>query len=102
MEQIVYTSLTTNELVDLIKNCLKEELSKSIEDSVNKRNDTESYLTRKEVAQKLKISLPTLNQLTKSGILTSYRIGGRVLYNEHEVLTSLVKIKTNKFNKRSM
>ena len=43
------------------------------------------FLTRKEVASLLKISLPTLNELSKSGQLKSYRIGSKVLYKLNEV-----------------
>ena len=34
----------------------------------------EIYGTRKEVAKVLKISLPTLNELSKTGIIKSYKI----------------------------
>lgn len=50
------------------------------------------YLTRREMAACLHISLPTLNEFTKKGIVTGYRIGGRVLYRENEVNTSLQRI----------
>ena len=51
------------------------------------------YLTRIEVARALRISLPTLNELTKTGKIPAYRIGGRVLYKSNEVRESLSKIK---------
>ena len=47
------------------------------------------YLTRQETATKFKISLVTLNRLTNSGILTSYKIGGRVLYRTDQIKTAL-------------
>ena len=51
--------------------------------------ETIEYLTRKEVAKKLHISLPTLNEYTKKGRLKGYRINGRVLYREDEVDAAL-------------
>lgn len=49
------------------------------------------YISRKETASLLKISLPTLNELTKRGKLQSYRIGTRILYKNQEVEQALVK-----------
>ena len=42
--------------------------------------DTVTLLNHAEVASMLKISLPTLNEWSKRGIIQSYRIGSRVLY----------------------
>jgi excisionase family DNA binding protein len=54
-------------------------------------------LTRKETAEKLKISLPTLNDWSKRGLLKSYTIGGRVLYKANEIEQSLHQVKTVKY-----
>lgn len=43
------------------------------------------YLTRKETAAKLRISLPTLADWTRTGILKSKRIGSRILYLSTDV-----------------
>lgn len=51
-------------------------------------------LTRQQVAERLKISLPTLNELTKSGKITGYRIGNRVRYKAPEVQQALTQINT--------
>ena len=53
----------------------------------------EGYRTRKETAEMLNISLPTLNQYTKKRILTGYRVGVRVLYKQSEIELALVKMK---------
>lgn len=57
----------------------------------------EILLTRKETADKLKISLVTLNDWTKRGLIQSYLIGGRVLYKESEIEASLYKTQTVKY-----
>ena len=43
------------------------------------------YLTRKETAAKLRVSLPTLADWTRIGILKSKRIGSRILYLSTDV-----------------
>jgi excisionase family DNA binding protein len=51
---------------------------------------SETYLTRQEVAKILKISLPTLNELTKSGQLPSYRIASNIRYKASDIEQSLI------------
>jgi len=51
-------------------------------------------LTRQQTAERLKISLPTLNELTKAGKIIGYRIGNRLRYKAAEVQQALTKIKT--------
>lgn len=46
------------------------------------------FMTREEVANLLKISLPTLWAWTKSGTLKSYTIGNKVRYIESEVIAA--------------
>jgi len=50
------------------------------------------YLTRNEVTELLKISLPTLWRWTKENKLQSYFIGSRVLYKTDEVHNSLTRL----------
>uniref|UniRef100_UPI0039A72FAA helix-turn-helix domain-containing protein n=1 Tax=Ornithobacterium rhinotracheale TaxID=28251 RepID=UPI0039A72FAA len=52
-------------------------------------NIKETLLTRKETAQMLSVSLVTLNNWRKSGVLIPYRIGNKVRYKENEVLNAL-------------
>lgn len=53
----------------------------------------EKFLTRKEAAKMLNISLPTLSQYTKKRILVGYRVGVRVLYKKSEIDLALTQIK---------
>lgn len=57
------------------------------------------YLSRKEVATLLKITLPTLHDWTKLGILKAYKIGARVLFKEAEVIATLEKVPSFKHKK---
>jgi excisionase family DNA binding protein len=60
------------------------------------QKEPKEYLSRKEAAQLLSISLPTLNEWTKTGLVQGYRIASRVRYKRHELETSLSKIKTGR------
>jgi excisionase family DNA binding protein len=55
------------------------------------------YMSRQEVAEHLKISLPTLHEWTKEGLLLSYKIGKRVLYRSDEVEESVIKRKFKRY-----
>ena len=49
----------------------------------------EKYLTRKETAEQLNVSLPTLLQYTKRNLITGYRFGVRVMYKTTDIEASL-------------
>ncbi len=50
---------------------------------------TDVLVARKQLANELGVSLPTLWKHTRSGKLKAHRIGSRVLYNRAEVLAAL-------------
>lgn len=53
--------------------------------TVNKETTDLRYLSREEVATLLKISLPTLNEYTKKGLIQGRKIGTRMLYLESDI-----------------
>lgn len=53
------------------------------------RTDLDDFITKKQCAQLLKISEPTVDNWRKRGILKSYKIGMRVLFKKDEVLNEL-------------
>ncbi len=75
-------------------------ISKALEQYTPPTNDVGIYRTRKEVAEKLHISLPTLNEYTKSGKLRAYRINGRVLYREQDIEAALTSIEPLKYKRK--
>jgi excisionase family DNA binding protein len=70
---------------------LENTISKVVTDILDKRGQQETaepgeLITRRETAEILRVSLPTLGHWTKSGLLKSYKIASRVRYNRNEVL----------------
>lgn len=57
---------------------------------------SDEYITRKEAADILHITLPTLNNRTTEGKLKGYRMGRRVLYKRGEIEGSATPMATNK------
>jgi len=85
--------ITVDELKTLISEVLQ---NNEVKHEQPHKEDTE-YITRQETAEILRISLPTLNEYTKKGILSGYRLGSRVRYKKNEVENALNKMHTIKY-----
>jgi len=81
-------TLPIEKLTEAILEFIKPHLVREVVEV--KQND--DYLTRKEAATQLNITLPTLGQYTKKGLLTSYKIGARVLYKKSEIESAPLKV----------
>jgi excisionase family DNA binding protein len=94
MKQITIPTTSEEELRKILQGVVKDALT-SYFPTLNKPNA--GYLTRAEVSKLLKISLPTVSDYTKRGILQGYRIGRRVLFKTDEIESSVEKIKHLKY-----
>jgi excisionase family DNA binding protein len=99
MKQIILETITIEEFRQLIVETFKELHSfKEVAQKITK-NEECNFLSRKELAKLLKVSLPTLHEWTKEGLLKSYRIGNRILFKECEVLQALTERNFTKFQR---
>jgi len=92
-EQITIINISISELKAIIKEAIESQIV-----SLNERDciDNEKLLlTRKDVAQLLNISLPTLTKYVKKGLVPAHRLGSRILFNKIEVLNSMNKVQKN-------
>lgn len=97
MDKLFINSFTESDLKRILKEVISEDVTPN---SVQKNSERKiNYLNRFEVVELLKISLPTLGNWTKEGLLQSYRIGKRVLYREDEVNSSLQKVRNLKYKR---
>ena len=95
MNNLILSTHTTEELINFINSAVKEAFKELPNPSPS--NPSETLLTRKETADKLKISLVTLNDWTKRGLIQSYLLGGRVFFKESEIENSLHRTKSIKY-----
>jgi hypothetical protein len=97
MRQILFQEINETEFKKMISDVIEEKLK------LNPRRDIPEkktvYLNRFEVVELLKISLPTLNNWSKSGIVQSYRIGNRVLYKASEIEDAIHSVKNLKYKR---
>jgi excisionase family DNA binding protein len=95
MENIITSGVTVDDLLFRIQQIIEATLSEQPQQII-KQSD---YISRKEVSKLLKVSLPTLHEYTKQGLLQSYKIGKRVLYKQTEVEQSLSQVLFQKHKK---
>jgi hypothetical protein len=73
-EKFMVTNYDRDDLISLIKEAFKEEL-KEILKQQEKPDDYDVLLSRKEVAELLKVSLVTINKYKREGKLPYCRLG---------------------------
>jgi len=93
MNNIKFVVVPENELKALLSDALREELAKVTKEPIEK-NEEYKYLTRKQTAKRLQISLVTLSKWTNEGIIKGYRVSRFVRYRSDEVKLALTKIRT--------
>ncbi|SHI61074.1 DNA binding domain-containing protein, excisionase family [Mesonia phycicola] len=86
--------ITPEELKESILNDVREEL-KLLAQNFQPVTPSE-YVTRKEAAEILKISVITLSDWNKKGILNPYRLGNLIRYKRAELDEALVQINDSK------
>lgn len=96
MNSTVFTQATFEDLQNLINTAVQQALSQS--DVKKETPETNELISRKQAAKLLGISLPTLHEYTKRGLIPAYRIGSQIRFKKGEVLECLRKVQTKKHN----
>jgi len=89
---ILLSTMNPERLRDLIRESIRAELETLTPPQVETR-----YLTRSQVCELLHISLPTLGDYQKRGLITGRRFGRRVLYDQTEIRESVKEIPSLKY-----
>ena len=90
-DTIIMTTLTSEELKNLIVDSVSIELKKQFE-LKEKPDNSDKFFTRKQAASTLKISIPTLLEYAKKGKINAHRIGRRILFRQSDINQALKKI----------
>lgn len=80
--------ITPEELVQLVLNGIERQINALKEDYQPK--EPPKYLTRKQTAERLSISLVCLHDWTNKGILKSYKLGNRTYYRQEDIESALL------------
>ena len=100
MENLIFTPNSFDQIKSEISDTVRREISTLLTSLEQPRVGETAYLTRREAARFLNVSLVTLHDWTKSGLIEGYRIGTRVRYKRTALEDSLLKIKTSKTQRR--
>jgi len=98
MEKIILHSTSLKDFQTIIGDIIEDKLRQFKPEPPPPTNG--EYATRRDVCERLKISLATLHYYTKDGTLKGYRIGGRVLYKLAEIEQAVKQIETVKYKHR--
>ena len=103
--KIILSSIPIDKLIAELENRLTIIIDNRISEILNTAKRKESkdiYITRKEAARILGISLVTLDKWSyKKSILKAYRISSRVRYKRSEVEACLLHVKTWKHSRQN-
>ena len=91
---IQITEVTIDELAEKVSDILLLKIENYIKELTKPKNN--KLLTRKEVAEMLRVSLVTVGVWSKVGILNPIRMGNRIFFKEQEILNTLEKQSINK------
>ena len=97
MAHLFLEGMTVDTLSDIIRETVRAEIGTP---QPSPPPATDKYLTRKETATRLKVSLVTLTDWVNRSRLKAYKIGGRVLFREREVEDALAQIVPLKHKRR--
>jgi excisionase family DNA binding protein len=99
MQNIILTQLSVEQFQSEIANAVRLGLEQLQTTQKNTTPEQTELLTRNEVCDLLQITLPTLSNWTKEGLITGYRIGTRIRYKRAEVLATLNKVQQIKYGR---
>lgn len=84
---------TMNDLESMMSRLLDKKLANIIESTPTvEEKPKDGLYKRKEAAEKLRVSLVTLDSWTKLGIINARRIGTRVYYTDKDINDALKKV----------
>ena len=86
---LLFEQASLNDIEAILSKLLDDKLSNLNIFQPSKSKEPVKYLTRKETAAKLRISLPTLSDWTRQGLIKSKRIGSRILYDISDVESAI-------------
>ena len=95
MQQIAITQLTPQDLKQLIKEVIQEELA-SYEDSLSNTEVDRLNNREKTAIDILDVDLSTLHRWTQQGKIKAHAIGNRIYYKDSSIEEALVEIKSKK------
>lgn len=99
MSEIIVNGITIEDFLQRVDKLIEIRLGQSHTKQAQK--NLNEYLTRKEVATILRISLPTLHFWVKHGYITAYKVGNRVYFKPEEISQAVTTLSGKRLRKSS-
>jgi excisionase family DNA binding protein len=99
MTKIIVTEFTEEEFQESIKRSVLSVFESVFAKLPSAPEPAPEFITRKETCRILGITLPTLNEWTKNGVIPAQRIGSRIRYLRTDVYASLKQVEIRKCNR---
>jgi excisionase family DNA binding protein len=91
--------ISLEEFESIITNAVRKEMQPHLQKlSENKESKREELLSKKEAANFLRMSLPTLSKLVKDGVIQCSRIGGSLRFKKSQLEKSIEQTQSRKFS----
>ncbi len=85
---IILQGITSIELANLISENIKLQIESLVSSSTKEQPKEENdFLTRKETSKFLKVSLVSVHQWVKDGLIKPYKVGNRTYFKKSELIT---------------
>lgn len=97
MENLILSSYTLQQLQQVVRDCIKQELNVS---NPTLAQVEDKLLNSKEAARFLKVSLVTLHKWKVSGQVKFHRIGSRIRYKKSDLDAALLSVSNKPKSKR--
>lgn len=91
--QTFTTTYEAAEFKTLLADCISQTVRSEMTIILATQTPEKTIYTRQETAKLLNISLPTLNEYTKQGYITAYRLGYKVRYKLQDINKALTLVK---------
>ena len=100
LNEILLNGISFEQLEKSIKTIVANELQHTFAEFLAiEKKETPEYITRKETATLLGVSLPTLHDWTKKGVLPAKKINSRVRYEKQAVLDAMQSVTPLKYRR---
>lgn len=86
MKKEIFTNIEIEDFIDLIRNCIREEIQEIV-----KNNENGELMKANEVCEYLRISKVTLYKWLKQGKITGYYLSTRLFFKKSEMDKALIK-----------
>ena len=90
MSEFQIIQLSQTELANQINEAVKTGFESIIKDIVPIKNDVKEFLTRKETADLLSVSLVCLHDWVNKGIIHHYKLGNRTYFKYSDLVETLL------------